>query len=191
MQTQSQPQQDRDLVVLALSGSQQAFTQLMLRHKESLLSYIRRQFSIGEAADDLLLIIFDKAFRNLERYDPQFAFTTWLYSIAAHSCIDYLRKQKALVHSLRYMHQTHEPRSSEQMTDPSNPESEMIASQEVAKLLHFINRLKPIYREPARLRFLHDYAYEEIAQELSIPTGTVKTRIHRAKEILAQWITPL
>jgi len=186
---QTQPQQDRDLVVLALSGNQQAFSQLMLRHKESLLYYIRRQFSIGEAADDLLLIIFDKAFRKLESYDPQFAFSTWLFSIAEHSCIDHIRKQKALLQSLRFM-RTHDPNSSELITDQSNPESDMIASQEVAMLLHCINKLKPIYREPARLRFLHDYAYEEIAKELSIPQGTVKTRIHRAKEILAKWITP-
>jgi len=183
-------QNDRDLVVLALSGNQQAFSQLMFRHRESLLAYIRRQFSIGEAAEDLLLIIFDKAFCNLDRYDSQYAFTTWLYTIAENSCIDYIRKQKALANTFRRVSQKHEPHSSEKVADMSNPESKMIASQEEAMLLHYINKLKPIYREPVRLRFLHDYAYEEIAQELSIPKGTVKTRIYRAKEILAQWITP-
>ena len=136
-----------------------------------------------------LLIIFDKAFRNLNRYDPKFAFTTWLYNIADNTCIDYMRKKSTLAHAFQHLYPKNAPHFVE-IPAPSDPESEMIASQEAALLLHYINKLKPIYREAARLRFLHDYAYEEIARELSIPQGTAKVRIHRAKEILAKWIAP-
>jgi RNA polymerase sigma-70 factor (ECF subfamily) len=180
---------DRELVVLALLNNQQAFSSLMQRHKEALNSYIQHQFPVGEAAEDLLLIIFDKAFRNLKSYNAKFAFTTWLYTISDNTCIDFIRKKRTLAHTLRQVSQKWDDYCLQTLSSFSDPESEMIASQEAAQLLHYINLLKPIYREPARLRFLHDYPYEEIALELSIPKGTVKTRIHRAKEILAKWIT--
>lgn len=181
---------DRDLVMLALSDNQLAFSLLMQRHQGSLGSYIQHQFSVGGATEDLLLVIFDKAFRNLHKYNPQFAFSTWLYTIAENSCIDYVRKEKALALAFRRVSLKFGYPSSESIPSTTDPESEMIASQEAALLLHHINRLKPIYREPARLRFLQEYAYEEIAKELAIPLGTVRIRIHRAKEILAKWISP-
>ena len=181
---------DTDLVILALSDNQLAFSHLMQRYKESLGSYIQRQFSVGSAVEDLLLVIFDKAFRNLFSYNPQYAFSTWLYTIADNSCIDYVRKEKALARAFRQVSLKFGPHSSENIPATTDPESEMIASQEAALLLHHINRLKSIYREPARLRFLQEYAYEEIARELAIPLGTVRIRIHRAKEILAKWISP-
>lgn len=182
---------DGELVLLAINGEQQAFSQLMQRHKESLCTYIEREFRVGDAAEDLLLISFDKAFRHLERYNPQFAFSTWLYTIADNTCIDYLRHQKALIRAFRRITHKHEPYHSDHISVYTNPESKLIASQETARLMHAINQLKPIYRGPARLRFLQDYAYEEIAQELSLSLGAVKTRIRRAKEMLLQWTTPL
>jgi len=182
---------DGELVNLAIAGNQHAFSLLMNRHKESLCSYMQHRFPIGDAVEDLILITFDKAFRNLERYSPQFAFTTWLYTIADNTCIDYIRHKRALSRAFRQASKKFEPHYAENTSARSDPESELIASQEAALLMHSINRLKPIYRNPARLRFLHDYAYEEIARELSIPEGTVKTRIHRAKEILSQWMTQL
>jgi len=175
---------DYDLVVLALTGKQHAFSQLMLRHYDSLNAYILRQFSTGDATEDLLLIIFDKAFRKLDSFDPRFAFTTWLYTIADNTCIDYLRKEKALARTFRRVSQKYD----QHITAPSDPESELIASQEAALLIHYINRLKPIYSEPIRLRYLHQFAYEEIASELNLTPNTVKVRLHRAKEILSKWI---
>ena len=185
------PQHDSDWVVLALEGDQHAFSNLMQRHKKPLSAYLQRQFSIGMDVEDIMLVIFDKAFGNLKKYNPKFAFSTWLYTIADHVCIDSIRKKKSLAHTSLDAAKTYDLHYSEQLPAPSNPESELIASQEEAILLQYIDRLKPIYREPARLRFLHDYAYEEIAKELSIPEGTVKIRIHRAKEILTKWITAL
>jgi len=175
---------DYDLVVLALSGNQHAFSQLMMRHQDALYTYIQRQFSTGNATEDLLLIIFDKAFRKLESFDPQFAFSTWLYTIADNTCIDYLRKEKTLARTFRHVSQKHD----QHISAPSDPESELIASQEAALLIHYINRLKPIYREPIRLRYLHQFAYEEIASELNLTVNSVKVRLYRAKEILSKWI---
>ena len=170
---------DRELVAFALEGNQFAFSQLMLRHRESLCSYIQHQFLLGDSAEDLLLVIFEKAFRKLERYDPSFAFSTWLYAIADNTCIDHVRKKRDSRHEVHY---------SEVIATASDPESELIALQEAAMLIRNINRLKPIYREPVRLRYLYNYAYAEIASELSLPVNTVKVRLRRAKEILNKWI---
>ena len=182
---------DRELVSLAMTDNQQAFSLLMLRHKDSLNSYIVHQFSVAEASEDLLLIIFDKAFRNLHRYDPRYAFTTWLYTIADNTCIDYKRRKSALARAFHQVYLKNDPHYPENIPAFSDPESELIASQEAALVLHYINQLKPVYRDAARLRFLHEYAYEEIARELSVPIGTAKIRIHRAKEILSKWISNL
>jgi RNA polymerase sigma-70 factor (ECF subfamily) len=170
---------DRDLVVLALSGNQSAFSQLMQRHKGSLSSYIQQRFLIKDSVEDLILIVFNKAFRKLDSYDPKFSFSTWLYTIADNSCIDHVRKNRFHKQGVQY---------AEDISSVSDPESELIAIQEATLILHYINRLKPIYREPIRLRYLHHFAYEEIASKLSLPTNTVKTRLHRAKEILSVWI---
>jgi len=175
---------DRNLVTLALLKNQGAFSHLMQRHKDSLCAYIQHQFSTGDATEDLLLIIFDKAFRKLNSYDAQFAFTTWLYTIADNTCIDFVRKQKTLAQTFRRVSYKYD----QHISAPSDPESELIASQEAALLIRYINRLKPIYRDPFRLRYLHNFAYEEIANELSLPANTVKVRLHRAKEILRKWI---
>ena len=173
---------DKDLLALALEGKQQAFSLLLERHCEALRSFMRQNFSLGEAEDDLLMITFDKAFHHLEHYNPKYAFTTWLYTIAQNTCIDYARKMKSLgAHQAQNLPGTQEIEYNFTVQDP---ESEMIASQEAARLLHYIKQLKPIYREPIQLRYLHDFAHEEIAAELGIPLGTVKTRIHRAKEML-------
>ena len=173
---------DKELLASALAGKQQAFSLLLKRHCEALRSFMRQNFSLGEAENDLLMITFDKAFHHLEHYNPKYAFTTWLYTIAQNTCIDYARKMKSLgARQSKNPPQSHEIEHNYTVQDP---ESEMIASQEAARLLHYIKQLKPIYRQPIQLRYLHDYAHEEIAAELGIPLGTVKTRIHRAKELL-------
>lgn len=185
MQTRTR-KDDEELVIMAIEGNQPAFSNLMNRHKELLKSYIVNKYPIVDAAEDLLLITFDKAFRNLQLFKPQFAFSTWLYTIADNTCVDYLRKKKSSdnsSHNLFHILDIHDG-----ILIHSDPETEMISSQEMALLLQSINKLKPIYREPTRLRFLHGYAYEEIAKKLSLPQGTVKTRIHRAKKILSLWI---
>ncbi|MCL1973778.1 MAG: sigma-70 family RNA polymerase sigma factor [Bacteroidetes bacterium] len=168
---------DRSLVTMALHKDPQAFNLLLQRHKEGLISYIQQHFNIGNAVEDMVFVTFDKAFRKLDAYNPQFSFSTWLYSIAHNSCIDYARKRSYVAWS-----------ESEDFSDPNDPETEMIAAQESARLIGLINKLKPIYREPACLRFLCDYAYEDIARALNIPLNTLKIRIHRAKAILSQWI---
>jgi RNA polymerase sigma-70 factor (ECF subfamily) len=140
-------------------------------------------------ADDLTIESFDKAFQNLDKYDYQYAFSTWLYKIAQNCTIDFVRKRK--LNSLHINYGPDEESSINENTLYSgtpNPEENMIRQQEELNLIKYIEALKPKYRRIIELRYLKEYAYEEIAVELKIPLGTVKTQLFRAKNALAAMI---
>ena len=117
---------------------------------------------------------------NIERYNPQYAFSTWLYNIAQNEAIDHLRRSRATINSV--------PISSElealEVLSGSTPEEDYIVIQAVRDLISGIQSLPESYRQVAELRFIKDYAYEDIARELQLPLGTVKTRINRARKLL-------
>ena len=169
---------DRALVELALQNRQEAYTRLLVRHKDRVQAFINKLIINSSESEDLVLMSFDKAFRNLKNYNPKYAFSTWLYSIVQNLCIDHFRKDKQFFVSLEEA----------QDAEDVNPEDVLIAEQQKQIMENMISRLKPEYGEVIRLRYMHHYAYEEIANELNIPLGTVKTRIHRAKVSLARII---
>ena len=169
---------DRALVELALQNRQEAYTRLLVRHKDRVQAFINKLIINSSESEDLVLMSFDKAFRNLKNYNPKYAFSTWLYSIVQNLCIDHFRKNKQFFVSLEEA----------QDAEDVNPEDVLIAEQQKQIMENMISRLKPEYGEVIRLRYMHNYAYEEIANELNIPLGTVKTRIHRAKVSLARII---
>lgn len=166
---------DRALVKLALENRQEAYTRLLVRHKDRVQSFINKLIVNSSESEDLVLMSFDKAFRNLKHYNPKFAFSTWLYSIVQNLCIDHFRKNRQFFVSLEEA----------QETEDINPEEVLIAEQQKQAIEALISRLKPEYADVIRLRYMQHYAYEEIAGELNIPLGTVKTRLYRAKVMLA------
>ena len=83
---------DRALVKLALENKQEAYTRLLVRHKDRVQAFISKLIVNSSEAEDLVLMSFDKAFSNLAHYNPKFAFSTWPYSIVQNLCIDYYRK---------------------------------------------------------------------------------------------------
>jgi RNA polymerase sigma-70 factor (ECF subfamily) len=138
-------------------------------------------------ADDLTQETFDKAFQNLDKYDEQHAFSTWLYKIAGNCTIDFVRKRK--LNSL-HISSDEDVSINENIlySKTPNPEENMIQQQEELKLMNYIESMKPKYRKLIELRYIKEYAYREIAEELNIPLGTVKSQILRAKNILANMI---
>ncbi len=162
---------DKALVELALQNRQEAYTRLLIRHKDRVQSFINKLIVNQAEAEDLMLLSFDKAFRNLKHYSPKFAFSTWLYSIVYNLCIDYFRKNRQYFVGLEEA----------QDTADVTPEEVFIANQQRQTVESLIDQLKPEYREVIFLRYMQHYAYIEIATKLQIPVGTVKTRLHRAK----------
>jgi RNA polymerase sigma factor (sigma-70 family) len=185
MKTGETEDKTQDLIRRALSGDQSAFTKLLNRHKR--LAY---QLAIGivknpTEADDLVQESFIKAFNSLARYNPQFAFTTWLCKIVSNHCLDHLRKKKILVVSLDEPIQCQENKIKREIPDWSrNPEALLTRKQRRFSIEQAIAELPPRYRRVIVLRHKEDRSYEEISQILHIPLGTVKAQIFRARELL-------
>jgi RNA polymerase sigma-70 factor (ECF subfamily) len=180
---------DQELVRKALNQEQKAYSRLLSRYYDNIFYYILKMIGDKTHADDLTLEAFDKAFQNLNKYDEQYAFSTWLYKIAKNCTIDFVRKRK--LNSLHISYGPDEESSINENTLYSgtlNPEENMIQQQEESRLMKYIESMKPKYRRLIELRYIKEYAYEEIAQELNIPIGTVKVQLFRAKNILAEML---
>lgn len=173
---------DKDLVSLVLNNREGAFTVIVNRHKEGLLNFISSYTSIKQDSEDICQESFDRAYRSLSKYDPKYAFTTWLYNIAKNAAIDHLRRTKTNMAHPSVTENENELLRSADISD--SPEDDMIKTQTMTEIYTNIQKLSPTYREVAELRFIKEYAYEEIARELNIPINTVRTRIKRAKQML-------
>jgi len=176
---------DQELVVLALEGDKTAFEHLFKRYREGILQlYMQRTGGNREDADDLLQETFVKVFLNLNRYDQSYTFGQWIYTIARNTFVDHIRKRRGNL-SIDLLQIGH---SMMPAAATPTPEERVINDQQQAQLDHYLSRMSPRYRQLIELRFFREYSYEEIAQELEIPLGTVKTQIHRARERLCRFI---
>ena len=171
---------DSSLVELALQRDQGAFALLLEKYRSSLMSHVLKYVSVVEDAEDICQRSFEKAFMNIDRYNAQYAFSTWLYNIAQNEAIDHIRRSRTSINSVPIS----EEREALDVLSGATPEEELIIDQAVSNLLSGIQGLRESYRQVAELRFIKDYAYEDIARELNLPLGTVKTRINRARKQL-------
>ncbi len=137
-------------------------------------------------AEDLTIEAFGKAFKNIDQYTPNFAFSTWLFKIATNNCIDFIRKKRASHVSLDQTVDGEDSLAPSSMiqSDVLDPESYMINKQKIKHMRNVVSKLKPRYRTLVELRYFKEYSYDEIAEELDIPIGTVKAQLFRARELL-------
>src|SRR5262245_38221658 len=140
-----------------------------------------------EEARDLSQEAFVKTFATLDRYNPVYAFSSWLYKITANLCIDHIRKQRMKMLSLDEPMDGEEGTIARELQDPGQRPDEASESNEMRGVIRdAIAQLPKHYREILILRHHKQLSYEEIAKALEIPLGTVKARIHRAREGLKQ-----
>lgn len=180
---------DYQLVCLALEkGDQRAYADLMQKYREPLYLMLLKMTNDPVEADDLTIEAFGKAFRSLHLYTPTHAFSTWLFSIAANNCIDFIRKKRLHTISLNSMYVSRDEEFSELPIPASEntPEEEIILAQKVALMRDVVKLLKPRYRHLVELRYFEELSYEEIAQEMNLPLGTVKAQLFRARDFLYQ-----
>ena len=168
------------------SGDQKAYAQLMDRYRDSIYFMLLKMVNDRDDADDLTIEAFGKAFNKLHQYTPNYAFSTWLFKIASNNCIDFIRKKKK--HLLSIDRPMEGQDGSEMTMDvPSgtlDPEETYIREQKKILMHGVVEKLKPRYRTLVELRYFKEYSYEEIAQELDLPLGTVKAQLFRAREFL-------
>jgi RNA polymerase sigma factor (sigma-70 family) len=179
-------QQDIELVEKAKAGDQLAYGELLGRYRDAIYFMLLKMVNNPIDAEDLTIEAFGKAFKNIDQYAPNFAFSTWLFKIATNNCIDFIRKKRASHISLDQTVDGEDSLAPSSMiqSDVLDPESYMINKQKIKHMRKIVSRLKPRYRQLVELRYFKEYSYEEIAVELDIPIGTVKAQLFRARELL-------
>ena len=179
------PTDDADLVQRCLDGDQRAYRDLLRRYRRSVYSLTYRMVGHREEARDLAQEVFIRAFRSLHRYDPGRPFSSWIFKIASNLCIDYYRKKKLPTVSIHETFEGEEDRPRVELVDSGPGPDDIFQSQaERDRLDVLLRALPPRYRLVVLLRHKEDLSYEEIAERLKIPIGTVKARLHRAHRIL-------
>ncbi len=176
---------DYALVQKAQSGDQHAFAQLLNRYWDSVYFMILKMAHNKDDAEDLTIEAFGKAFKFIQNYEPEFAFSTWLFKIANNNAIDFLRKQHTKTISIDSQGRDADEDNPVQLqSDTPDPEEVMISKQKTEFLKTIVKELKPRYSRLVHLRYFDEYSYEEIAETLHLPIGTVKAQLFRAKELL-------
>jgi len=173
------------LVRLALKGDQRAFAEIVDLYKDKLYHLAYRMTGNRQGSEDVVQETFLRVYKNLDRYDENQKFSTWIYRIATNICIDQLRKRKA-IYSLDAESSDHEGLDGYAMlpSDDRTPESELLLS-ETQRIIHGAIATLPVkYKSIMILRYLQDLSLQEIADVLEMPVTTVKTRVHRGREFL-------
>jgi len=179
---------DFQLVLKAKEGSQKAYADLMQRYKDSIYFMSLKMVNNKEDAMDITVETFAKAFEKLDKYQPEYAFSTWLFRVATNNCIDFLRKKKLNTVSIDNMVDDDDDRPMQIKSDTLNPEESSIKKQQSEELKLLIESLPARYRNLLTLRYFDELSYEEIAQQLDLPLGTVKAQLFRAKYLLGNII---
>ena len=177
-------QRDFVLVQQATRGDQKAYAELMGRYRDAIYYMLLKMVNNASDAEDLTIEAFGKAFKNIQQYTPNYAFSTWLFKIATNNCIDFIRKRKATTVSLDQNDDDPEKSTPDIQAPNLDPEEEMIREQKQKTMREIVSKLKPRYRKLIELRYFKEYSYEEIADELELPIGTVKAQLFRARELL-------
>jgi RNA polymerase sigma factor (sigma-70 family) len=182
---------DYKLVQLAIAkGDQKAYAELLSRYRESVYYMMLKMVNNKDDADDLTIEAFGRAFKKLEQYTPNYAFSTWLFKIASNNAIDFLRKKK-LNNTISM-----DTRNENSDYDASNlvksntldPEEFYIKKQKVEMVRAVIDKLKPKYKELVELFYFQELSHEEISDRLNLPIGTIKAQLFRARDFLFELI---
>jgi RNA polymerase sigma factor (sigma-70 family) len=177
-------QRDYILVQRATNGDQRAYAELMGRYRDAIYYMLLKMVNNASDAEDLTIEAFGKAFKNITQYAPNYAFSTWLFKIATNNCIDFIRKKKANHVSLDHNDEEHEKATMDIQAPVMDPEENLINEQKIKLMRSVVSKLKPRYRKLIELRYFNELSYEEIAEELELPIGTVKAQLFRARELL-------
>ena len=171
-------------------GDQKAYASLMNRYREPLYYMLLKMTGCTTDAEDLTIEAFGKAFKSIDTYTPDYAFSTWLFRIATNNCIDFIRKKRAPTVSMDNLY-TDIDGENVAINIPSenlDPEEIIIDRQKKETMREIVAKLKPHYKILIELRYFDEKTYDEIAEQLQIPIGTVKAKLFRAREFLSQMI---
>ena len=167
-------------------NDQRAYTALLNNYREPLYMLMYKMVNNPYDAEDLTIEAFGKAFHNLSQYTSDYAFSTWLFSIASNNCVDFLRRKRLNYYEIdKDFDKRDDDYVAFELNDDKPTPDEVLLAKEKAKIVRqCVNMLKPHYRELIELRYFEELSYEEISQRLQIPMGSVKAKLFRAKDML-------
>lgn len=177
---------DRELAAQAANGRQGAYRELLRRYERPIFALVYRMVRDRSLAEDLAQEAFIRAFNAIHTYNPRYKFSSWIFKIANNHTIDHLRKRRLDTVSIDgspHAATTHETTQTRIVveSDDETPE-EFVEHRELGSLIEqAIGELRPEYRSVVLLRHVEGYSYDEIADILDLPLGTVKTYLHRAR----------
>jgi len=175
---------DRTLVARILEGDRDRFTELVKRYEKRIINYVYRITRRYEDAHDLAQEIFVKVYVALDRYDPKYQFSTWLFRIAQNSAIDALRKKTVNEVSIAPKPGEDDTKEREFADTGVSPYRAMSNKQLADAIDTAVMNLPTDYRELIQLRHFAELSYEEIASMKKLPLGTVKNKLFRARNLL-------
>lgn len=178
---------DFQLVCEALEGKQSAYTAIMDRYKDNIYFLILKMVKNKDDAEDLSIEVFGKAFQRLHQYTSQYAFSTWIYKIATNHSIDFIRKKRIETVSLDKHMLADDGGKIEMDVGSTNkdPEEKFIEKQKILLMQEGVKKLNDPYRKLLKLRYFEEHTYDEIAEMMDIPLGTVKAQLFRARSLLS------
>ena len=187
---------DQQVVQRACRGEEVAYRELIRRYQRPVFSLVYRMVRDRELAEDLTQETFVKVLNAIDRYRPEFKFSSWIFKIANNAAIDHLRKKELDTLSLEGRPDATTPdrieATSLQVRDRTESPLEEVEARELGSQIdEAIAKLRPEYRSCIVLRHIEGMAYDEIAEILDLPLGTVKTYIHRARAELQAVLAPL
>jgi RNA polymerase sigma-70 factor (ECF subfamily) len=169
----------------AKTGDKEAFSKLVEKYQKPVYSVCYRMLGTPTAAEDAAQEAFIRAYQALDRYDPERSFATWLLSIASNYSIDQIRKRKVTILSM-----DSEKYGWMAPPDPGpSPERAALEKEKQALVQSLLAELSETDRAAVILQFWHECSYEEIAETLDLSTSAVKSRLFRARRLLAdKWL---
>ncbi len=187
---------DREVVALAKAGKEAAYRELLRRYERPVFSLIYRMVRDRALAEDLAQETFIKVLNALDTYRPEFKFSSWVFKIANNSAIDQLRRRELETLSLdgapdAKTAEEVEATALQAVAGGESPLAEMESRELGSEIEQAIARLRPEYRTAILLRHVEGRSYEEIADVMDLPLGTVKTYIHRARLELREHLAHL
>lgn len=177
---------DSDVVSAVLGGDREAFSLLVERYQRGLATYIFHMIHHYEEALELTQEVFIKVYENLNRYDGQYKFSTWLYKIASNHTIDHIRRQHMTTLPIQETAADGSPTEIPLESATLNPLDAYTNKAILADVQRAVDELPSEYRELIILRHFAYRSYEEMAKITGLPLGTVKNRIFRARQILME-----
>ena len=186
MTNESPPTTDVDLIAAVLEGDQERFGELVNRYQGRLVNYLFRLLRDYGEANDLAQEVFLKVYRALDRYNPKYKFSTWLFRVAQNAAIDEIRKRRLQLVSMDRPLADGEQRTWEFPSEDRGPYGDLRNVERGAAIQQAIDQLPWEYRELIVLRHYGELSYEEIATLKGMPLGTVKNKLFRGRQMLKE-----